>query len=197
MRVVSKSKVILFGGATGDTGKYIITGDTYALDIIGNKWSKLEGKNLNLNVYVGSGIAPSPRAAHGCSSVDSLQMVVYGGAAGGGSFAADDLYLLDLRNGDAAAQWMIVPVVGKTPGRRYGHTIVFSKPYLLVFGGNTGTEPVNDVWCLNVDKAPFSWQELEVTGTDRPSVRLYHSSALCTTGSATGMMVTFGGRTAD
>jgi hypothetical protein len=41
---VSKSKVILFGGATGDTGKYIITGDTYALDIIGNKWSKLEGK---------------------------------------------------------------------------------------------------------------------------------------------------------
>lgn len=41
---VSKSKVILFGGATGDTGKYIITGDTYALDIIGNKWSKLDGK---------------------------------------------------------------------------------------------------------------------------------------------------------
>lgn len=75
----------------------------------------------------------------------------------GGSLASDDLYLLDLRNGDAAAQWMIVPVVGKTPGRRYGHTIVFSKPYLLVFGGNTVTELVNDVWCLNVDKAPFSW----------------------------------------
>ena len=53
---------------------------------------------------------------------------------------------------------MIVPVVGKTPGRRYGHSIVFSKPFLIVFGGNTGTEPVNDVWCLNVDKAPFSWQ---------------------------------------
>ena len=44
--IVSKSKVILFGGATGDTGKYIITGDTYALDIIGNKWSKLEGKDF-------------------------------------------------------------------------------------------------------------------------------------------------------
>ena len=70
---VSKSKVILFGGATGDTGKYIITGDTYGLDLIGNKWSKLEG----------SGIAPSPRAAHGSCAVDSLQMVVYGGATGG------------------------------------------------------------------------------------------------------------------
>ena len=50
-------------------------------------------------------------------------MVVYGGATGGmkftlsyysigGSLASDDLYLLDLRNGDQAAQWMIVPVVG-------------------------------------------------------------------------------------
>ncbi len=41
--LVSKSKVILFGGATGDTGKYIITGDTYALDLISYKWTKLEG----------------------------------------------------------------------------------------------------------------------------------------------------------
>ena len=80
----------------------------------------------------------------------------------GGSLASDDLYLLDLRNGDAAAQWMIVPVVGRTPSRRYGHTIVFSKPYLIVFGGNTGTEPVNDVWCLNVDKAPFTWEQLRM-----------------------------------
>ena len=35
---------MIFGGATGDTGKYIITGDTYALDLISSKWSKLEGK---------------------------------------------------------------------------------------------------------------------------------------------------------
>ena len=48
---VSKSKVVIFGGATGDTGKYIITGDTYALDLISSKWSKLEGKNwLHIDV---------------------------------------------------------------------------------------------------------------------------------------------------
>jgi len=92
---------------------------------------------------------------------------------------------------------MIVPVVGKTPGRRYGHTIVFSKPYLIVFGGNTGTEPVNDVWVLNVDKAPFSWVNVDLNSADKPCVRAYHSAALCSTGSAMGMMVTFGGRTAD
>ena len=56
---------------------------------------------------------------------------------------------------------MIVPVIGQTPGRRYGHAVCFNKPYLLVFGGNTGSEPVNDIWVLNVDKAPFSWLKLE------------------------------------
>jgi len=91
---------------------------------------------------------------------------------------------------------MIVPVVGWTPGWWYGHTIIFSKPFLLVFGGNTGTEPVNDVWCLNVDKAPFSWASLETTG-ELPIVWVYHSAALCSTGSATGMMVIFGGWTGD
>lgn len=51
-KIVSKSKVVLFGGATGDTGKYIITGDTYALDLISNKWTKLEGKSvLNMLLY--------------------------------------------------------------------------------------------------------------------------------------------------
>mgnify|MGYP001571250426 FL=1 len=30
-------------------------------------------------------------------------MVVYGGATGGGSLASDDLYLLDMRNGEELA----------------------------------------------------------------------------------------------
>ena len=90
---VSKSKIILFGGATGDTGKYIITGDVYTLCMLTFKWQKLQG----------TGISPSPRAAHGSCAVDALQMVVYGGATGGGSLASDDLYLLDLRNGEQMA----------------------------------------------------------------------------------------------
>lgn len=31
--LVSKKKAVLFGGATGDTGKYVITGDTYIFEI--------------------------------------------------------------------------------------------------------------------------------------------------------------------
>ena len=70
------------------------------------------------------------------------------------------------------------------------------KPYLLIYGGNTGTEAVNDVWALNLEKSPYSWLKLECA-SDQPCVRVYHSSALCSTGSASGMMVIYGGRTAD
>jgi protein phosphatase len=184
---ISKTKVILFGGAIGDTGKYSITGETFCFDIVSHYWSKIDRV---------SGVAPSARAAHASCAVEGLQLVIYGGATGGGSLASDDLHLLDLRKGEDEGSWMIVPVVGSTPGRRYGHSLVFIKPHLLAFGGNTGNESVNDVWSLNVEKSPFSWVKLEIQG-DVPKPRVYHSACLCNTGSAMGMMVIFGGRTND
>ncbi len=72
--IVSKTKVILFGGATGDVGKYAITGDTFLLDLVTKKWRKLDP----------TGSPPIHRAAHAAASVDNLQLVIYGGAIGGG-----------------------------------------------------------------------------------------------------------------
>jgi hypothetical protein len=46
--LVSKTKVVLFGGATGDTGKYSMTGETYLFNILTKTWSKLNGKSLKL-----------------------------------------------------------------------------------------------------------------------------------------------------
>jgi protein phosphatase len=71
--LVSKEKVVLFGGAIGDTTKYTFTGDTYLLETSLCKWKKLSC----------AGVPPMPRAAHGSAMVDALQMVVYGGATGG------------------------------------------------------------------------------------------------------------------
>ena len=45
--LVSKTKVVLFGGATGDTGKYSMTGETYLFNILTKTWSKLNGKSGN------------------------------------------------------------------------------------------------------------------------------------------------------
>ena len=50
--LVSKTKVVLFGGATGDTGKYSMTGETYLFNILTKTWSKLNGrfsKDLTVN----------------------------------------------------------------------------------------------------------------------------------------------------
>jgi len=54
-----------------------------------------------------------------------------------------------------------VPVIGTTPDRRYGHTLTYAKPFLEVFGGNTGQQTVNDCWCLNVEKSPFTWIKID------------------------------------
>ena len=37
-----------------------------------------------------------------------------------------------MRNGEEQASWMLVPVIGTTPGRRYGHTMVLIKPYIII-----------------------------------------------------------------
>ena len=37
--MVGKYKVVLFGGATGDTGKYSMTGDTFLYNILTKQWS--------------------------------------------------------------------------------------------------------------------------------------------------------------
>jgi protein phosphatase len=43
--LVSKAKVVLFGGATGDTGKYSMTGETFLFNILTKTWSKLNGRS--------------------------------------------------------------------------------------------------------------------------------------------------------
>lgn len=40
--LVSKNKAVLFGGAVGDSGKFIITNDTYLFDFSTKRWKKLE-----------------------------------------------------------------------------------------------------------------------------------------------------------
>lgn len=86
--------------------------------------------------------------------------------------------------------------MGQTPSKRYGHTITFSNPNVVLFGGVTGNEPFNDSWCLDVDKNPFQWEKLQCKG-DIPAPRVYHSAAYCQSGAATGMVVIFGGRSGD
>ena len=191
---VSNSHVVLFGGATGDGGRYTINNEAYMLDTRSNSWRKL------VVAIDAQASCPSPRAAHCACCVDSMQMVLYGGATGGGALSSDELFLLDVRNveKDGKFAWMTVPVEGSTPGKRYGHSMVYSKPLLILFGGNNGQSALADVWTLDVEKSPFVWTQVRVIDPAKgPVARVYHSAALCTEGPAAGMTVIFGGRTGD
>jgi protein phosphatase len=137
---------------------------------------------------------PSARAAHGAACVETNKIVIYGGATGSGGLASDDLFLLDLKDG--VGIWNIINLNNRTPGKRYGHTLSFSKPFLVVYGGNIGEKTVNDCWILNIETQPLIWTEVRCQG-EMPCPRVYHSAALCTAGSASGMIVVFGGRSAE
>ena len=95
--------------------------------------------------------------------------------------------------GEENGKWIITQVIGKTPGRRYGHSFLFWRPNCIIFGGSQNNELVNDIWCLNLEKTPLQWNQFEIAGS-KPEARLYHSSSLCTIGAASGMIVIFGGR---
>lgn len=183
---LGNSKVAIFGGAIGDAGKYNITDDIYIYDLSQNKWKKIVTENT-----------PSARAAHAAACVDEQQLVIYGGATGGGSLSLDDLYILDLRK-EQRYSWMTVPTKGVTPGRRYGHVMVFNKPNLIVIGGNNGQHTLNDVWFMHVELPPFEWVQVIISNNCKaPPPRVYHSADMCKEGPATGMIVIFGGRSAE
>ena len=71
--LVSKTKAVLFGGATGNTETYSTTSDTFIFDCTNRKWTKIEP----------TGSPPTPRAAHAATTVELNQLVIYGGAKGG------------------------------------------------------------------------------------------------------------------
>lgn len=70
---INTTKFFLYGGAKG-SGKYSITSDSFLLDIITKKWRKIEPQ----------GTLPRERAAHASVCVENMQIILYGGATGGG-----------------------------------------------------------------------------------------------------------------
>ena len=55
--IVAKNKVVLFGGATGDTGKYSMTGETFMYNVLSKNWQKLQGLFIFLTFVFSKGSA--------------------------------------------------------------------------------------------------------------------------------------------
>lgn len=138
-----------------------------------------------------TGVIPCNRAAHATCTVEINEILMYGGALVGGTIAKEQLYNLRVEGGTAV--WNELQVTGPKPSPRYGHTLTFSKPFVILFGGSTGNETLNETWCLDIHKTQFSWVKLNCTG-NIPTPRVYHSADLCQYGGAAGMIIIFGGR---
>lgn len=114
-----------------------------------------------------------------------------------GQLASDELFYLDLNKGDDDASWTALSTTGTGPGQRYGHTLCCIYPHIIVFGGNTGSAPSNEVFIINIKNESnniFVWQKLDIPSNNSPIARVYHAASVCTKGHASGMMIIFGGR---
>lgn len=120
--------------------------------------------------------------------------MLFGGALVGGQIAKDQLF--HLKVSDMKAIWTEVKTNGERPQPRYGHIIAFCKPTLILFGGSTGTETLNDVWGLNINDKAYTWSKFNIAGP-QPTPRVYHSADICQQGGAMGMLIVFGGRSFD
>ena len=154
------------------------TSDVHSFDVRSGVWSKLEA----------SGEGPSPRAAHSAAAVGN--MVVVQGGIGPAGLASEDLHVLDLQG---APRWHRVVVRGPGPGQRYAHVISFvAQRFLVVHGGNDGSKPLGDSWCLDTTNKPYEWVKMNPSG-DIPPPRMYAAAAP----RADGLLLLCGGRGAD
>lgn len=52
-------------------------------------------------------------------------------------------------------KWNEIETEGPKPGRRYGHTLLYNKPNLILFGGSTGSQTINETWILDLMNTSF------------------------------------------
>lgn len=190
---ISKTSIVVFGGAISSPGNFTMSAELYLYDIPNNVWKPLIASNSNS--------VPHARAAHASATVRENQLLLYGGSIGNGQYAQPDLWFLDIKN-NVDVSWMKVPVEGETPGPRYGHTMVYILPYLILFGGSKGGDSnppknptMNDIWLFSTDVTPFKWIKLNVK-SESPVGRLYHNACVLSRSSndRSESMVIFGGR---
>jgi hypothetical protein len=134
-----------------------------------------------------SGTPPAPRG-DGTLVHDSARqrMLLFGGVA---ATRYNDVWAVSLSGGTS---WTPLSPTGTPPSTRFAHTAIYDpvRDRMLVFGGNDGTNRLNEVWSLALSGTP-SWTLLAPTGTP-PSARM---DATAIYDPLRDRMVVFGGYT--
>ena len=118
--MINSVKACLFGGVKGKVKKLNYLNDAYIYNIMNRIWIKI---NFNQK----DGELPCNRSAHAASANDNMEMVIYGGSNESG-LIDDKLWILKLGNQNEGI-WSEITTIGPTPGPRYGHSLIFMKPF--------------------------------------------------------------------
>ena len=175
---------VLFGGAKGNLKSYHFSNETFIYNFQSKTWLNIEYSLFNLSKEE----IPSPRAAHASCKNDNLQILINSGSTDSNS-KGDDLWLFDYNiylksinnscgyNPTFGKLWQKIPIIGITPGKRYGHSLVYINPCIYLFGGNLSSNLLsNDVYYINLNKIPYSWIKINISNDSKvPYQRMYHS----------------------
>jgi N-acetylneuraminic acid mutarotase len=150
--------MVVFGGFANNQ----CFNDVHVLHVASGTWRKLEA----------TGDVPPCVTSHSIVA-DQDHMMVFGGtSAEFGVVNSDKLFLLDL----VQAKWTELSLPGEKPTPRYGQSMV-RRPdtaQIYVFGGTTGQEFYNDLYCL--DGATMTWSKIQPVGDAMPSTRYRHAA---------------------
>ena len=188
---LSKVKICLFGGSVGDSHKLNYNNETFTYNILTKFWQKINIKNPET--------IPNGRAAHAACTLEEGKMAIYGGSIVNGGLADDILNIFELNlECENEGKWDKIESKGTRPGQRYGHSLNYLKPYLILFGGNLNPQLMNDIWLMNMNKKEkddYTWIKIDIDKEKPiPTERLYHSSCLCENGKYNNNLIIFGGR---
>jgi len=163
---------LIFGGA-GLNGR--LFQDLWSFDLESMSWSS--NSNFSLN-------SPPPLSDHSVV-FDSTngEMYVFGGKTLDGT-VSNNLWALNIREN----KWILVlngsSIANPIPSPRMAHTAVLTQDAMIIFGGSSGKQILNDIWKLDLER--LSWQQLIIP--NGPSLRAYHSCVVYQ-----NQMLVFGG----
>ena len=171
----------------GDSHKLNYNNETFTYNILTKIWQKINIKDPNT--------IPKGRAAHAACAIGEGKMAIYGGSITNGGLAEDVLNIFKLNlECQNEGEWSQINSEGERPGQRYGHSLNYLDPYLILFGGNLNPKLMNDIWLMDMNlKEKYTWVKIDIS-ENIPEERLYHSSCICQEGDYKNKLVIFGGR---
>lgn len=174
------NRLILFGGQID--GSPVSTNELWEYQLGTSTWNPLSLAN-----------PPLARQHHTAVYDAGLdRMVVYGGRTADGSAIIDDVDVLSLPAAGTPA-WSSFTLSGTppltAPEPRFLHSAVYDGQRMIIFGGGSGSGPIQDTWALDLSVAsPTAW--IPVTPSGPPSSRVGHMAVW---DSVNGRMVVYGG----